>query len=366
MPGFHQRDIPHMDRKAGDKCQISDNFEASGAYITGKITNEERLDIVRNSCPGPGACGGMYTANTMASFLEVTGMCLPGTSATPAIHPAKRQECLRVGAAVRRMLELDIKPRDILTKKAFENAIVLINVLGGSTNAVLHLLAIARCGDVDLTIDDFQRIADKVCLDLRPSYPFPAAVLTLDTGQTPFLADMKPSGKYLMEDLFRAGGLLPLIRYLADRGMLHLDVMTCTGKTLGENLADVEPLRFDNQDIILPLERPLKPIGHLTIMRGSLCPGGAVSKLTGKEGLFFKGPAVCFDEERGVNEAIRDGRIGHGCVVVIRYVGPRVRRACPRCWRPQRPSWARASARQRPSSVRGCWIVLILPYSADK
>jgi dihydroxy-acid dehydratase len=281
--------------------QISDTFEAAGAYITDKITNEERLDIIRNACPGPGACGGMYTANTMAAFLEVTGMCLPGTAATPAIHANKKQECLRVGAAIRRLLELDVKPRDILTKKAFENAIVLINVLGGSTNAVLHLLAIARSGDVDLTIDDFQRIADK----------------------TPFLANMKPSGKYLMEDLFRQGGLQPLIKYLAERDMLHLDVMTCTGKTLGENLKDVQALSFEGQDIIAPLERPLKSTGHITIMRGNLCPGGAVSKLTGKEGLTFDGTAVCFDQELGVMEAIQQGRVKAGCVIVIRYVGPK-------------------------------------------
>lgn len=301
MPGYLSRDIQGMGRRKGDKTQISDAFEAAGAYITGKITNEERLDIVRNACPGPGACGGLYTANTMASFLEVTGMCLPGTAATPAVHANKRQECLRIGAAIRTLLELDIKPRDILTKRAFENAIVLINILGGSTNAVLHLLAIARCGDVDLTIDDFQRIADK----------------------TPFLANMKPSGTYLMEDLFRKGGLLPLIKYLAVHNMLHLDVLTCTGKTLGENLEGVEPIQFDDQDIIAPLERPLKQTGHLTIMRGNLCPGGAVSKLTGKEGLYFDGKAVCFDQEEGVMEAIQQGRVGPGCVIIIRYVGPK-------------------------------------------
>lgn len=301
LPGYLSRDIESIGKKKGDKANISDTFEAAGAYITGKITNEERLEIVRKACPGPGACGGMYTANTMASFLEVTGMCLPGTASTPAVHANKHQECLRVGAAIRKMLELDIKPRDILTKKAFENAIVLINALGGSTNAVLHLIAIARCGDVDLTIDDFQRIADK----------------------TPFLANMKPSGKYLMEDLFNAGGLLPVIKYLANNNMLHLDVMTCTGQTLGESLKDIEPIKFDGQDIIAPLEKPLKPTGHITIMRGNLCPGGAVSKLTGKEGLYFDGKAVCFDQEAGVLEAIQSGRVTHGSVIIIRYVGPK-------------------------------------------
>lgn len=348
MPGYLSGDIPGLGRKKGDKTQISDTFEAAGAYITGKITNEERLDIVRNACPGPGACGGLYTANTMASFLEVTGMCLPGTAATPAIHTNKRQECLRVGHAIRNLLELDIKPRDILTKKAFENAIVLINVLGGSTNAVLHLLAIARCGDVELEIDDFQRIADKVserggggagpAKDKRMTASDDSLrrgnlVLTLNAppfiisplhSQTPFLANMKPSGKYLMEDLFRQGGLLPLIKYLANAGLLHLDTLTCTGRTLGENLADVEPMVFDgSQDIIAPLERPLKPTGHLTIMRGNLCPGGAVSKLTGKEGLFFEGTAVTFDQEEGVMEAISEGRVKNGCVIIIRYVGPK-------------------------------------------
>ncbi|UZJ52364.1 hypothetical protein CBS101457_001684 [Exobasidium rhododendri] len=296
MPGILSRDIEKMGFKKGAEI---DNQEGYGAYIMGKISNEERVDIVRNSCPG--ACGGMYTANTMASVLEVTGMCLPGTAATPAIHAGKRQECLRVGAAMRRLLELDIKPRDILTKAAFENAITLLTILGGSTNAVLHLIAIARCGDVDLTIDDFQRIGDR----------------------TPFLANMKPSGKYLMTDLFQIGGLLPLIKYLADNGMLHLDVLTCTGRTLRENLVGVEAMRFDNQDIIAPLERPWKATGHITIMRGSLCPGGAVSKLTGKEGLFFDGTAVCFDQEEGVLEAIGSGRVTHGCVIIIRYVGPK-------------------------------------------
>ncbi|PWY99592.1 putative dihydroxy-acid dehydratase [Testicularia cyperi] len=302
QPGRHTIDVPGMARKKGDPCNIADNFEASGAYAAGKITAEERVDIVRNSCPGPGACGGMYTANTLSTAIEVMGMGLPLTSSTPAVYPEKIQECLKVGGYIRRLLELDLKPRDIMTKQAFENAITVTHVLGGSTNSVLHLIAVARAGDVDLTIDDFQRIGDR----------------------TPFLADLKPSGKYYMEDLHQIGGVPRLLKYLLDNSdLLHGDVMTCTGKTLRENLADVEPLEFHNQDIVRPLDRPLKPTGHLTIMRGSLCPGGAVSKLTGKEGLKFHGTAVVFDGEEGIVEAIRDGKIRDGSVVVIRYVGPK-------------------------------------------
>lgn len=281
---------------------MADNFEASGAYAKGKITAEERVDIIRNSCPGPGACGGMYTANTLSTAIEVMGMGLPLTSSTPAVYPEKIQECLRAGEVIKNLLAKDIKPRDIMTKEAFENAIVVTHILGGSTNAVLHLIAVARAGDVDLTIDDFQRIGDK----------------------TPYLANLKPSGKYFMEDLHKIGGIPRLLKYLLDNSdLLHGDVMTCTGKTLRENLADVEPLGFDDQDIIAPLDRPLKPTGHLTIMRGSLCPGGAVSKLTGKEGLYFDGTACVFDGEEGIVEAIADGKIKDGSVVVIRYVGPR-------------------------------------------
>ncbi|PWN42335.1 putative dihydroxy-acid dehydratase [Ceraceosorus guamensis] len=300
--GRHTIDVPGMQRKAGDVCQISDNFEAAGAYAVGKITNEQRLDIVRKSCPGPGACGGIYTANSFATFLEVAGVCLPGTAATPATHGDKLKECARIGPAMRRMLELDIKPKDILTRAAFINGLVMNCVIGGSTNLVLHLIAIAKTGGVDLTIDDFQRITDR----------------------TPFLADMKPSGKYVMEDLFRIGGIAPLIKYIAmETDLLNLDVMTCTGKTLRENLADVEPMRFDNQDVIRPLSNPIKATGHLTIMRGNLCPGGAVAKLTGKEGTEFTGTAICFDQEEGVMRAIGQGKVKPGSIIIIRYVGPR-------------------------------------------
>ncbi|KAN0065758.1 hypothetical protein ACQY0O_000888 [Thecaphora frezii] len=302
QPGTHQMDIPGMGRKKGQNCNVADNFEASGAYAAGNITAEERVDIIRNACPGPGACGGMYTANTLSTAIEVMGMGLPLTSSTPAVYPEKIQECLRIGEAIKNLLAKDIKPRDIMTKEAFENAIVVTHVLGGSTNAVLHLIAVARAGDVELTIDDFQRIGDK----------------------TPFLADLKPSGRYFMEDLHKIGGIPRVLKYLLDNtDLLHGDVMTVTGKTMCENLADVEPLDFESQDIIRPLDRPLKPTGHLTIMRGSLCPGGAVSKLTGKEGLYFEGTAKVFDDEEGIVESISNGHITHGSVVVIRYVGPR-------------------------------------------
>ncbi|EPQ31102.1 uncharacterized protein PFL1_01291 [Pseudozyma flocculosa PF-1] len=302
QPGTHNMDIPGMGRKKGDSCNVADNFEASGAYAAGKITAEERVDIIRNSCPGPGACGGMYTANTLSTAIEVMGMGLPLTSSTPAVYPEKIQECLRVGEAIKNLLALDLKPRDIMTKEAFENAITVTHILGGSTNAVLHLIAVARAGDIDLTIDDFQRIGDK----------------------TPFLADLKPSGRYFMEDLHKIGGIPRVLKYLLDHtDLLHGDVMTVTGKTMRENLADVEPLDFETQDIIHPIERPLKPTGHLTIMRGSLCPGGAVSKLTGKEGLQFEGVAKVFDGEEGIVDSIANGHITHGSVVVIRYVGPK-------------------------------------------
>lgn len=302
QPGRHTLDVPGMGRKKGDQCNIADNFEASGAFAAGKITAEQRVDIVRNSCPGPGACGGMYTANTLSTAIEVMGMGLPLTSSTPAVYPEKIQECLRVGHAIKNLLAKDIKPRDIMTKEAFENAIVVTHILGGSTNAVLHLLAVARAGDIDLTIDDFQRIGNK----------------------TPYLANLKPSGKYYMEDLHNIGGIPRLLKYLIENSdLLHGDVMTCTGKTMRENLADVEPLAFDDQDIVMPLNKPLKATGHLTIMRGSLCPGGAVSKLTGKEGSKFDGTAVVFDGEEGILEAIRDGKVKAGSVVIIRYVGPK-------------------------------------------
>lgn len=300
--GRHGVDIPGLGRKKGDPCNVADNFEATGAYAKGLITAEQRVDLIRNACPGPGACAGMYTANTLSTAIEVLGMGLPYTASTPAVDPAKMQECLRVGGYIKNLLAKDIKPRDIMTKKAFENAITMTHVLGGSTNAVLHLIAVARAADVDITLDDFQRIGDK----------------------TPMLADVKPSGKYYMEDIHKIGGVPRVLKYILENtDLLHGDLMTCTGRTMRQNLEDVEPLDFETQDIIRPLSNPIKATGHITIMRGSLCPGGAVSKLTGKEGLYFDGSAVVFDSEDGITEAIAEGRVKDGSVVIIRYVGPK-------------------------------------------
>ncbi|MCB0636626.1 MAG: dihydroxy-acid dehydratase, partial [Lewinella sp.] len=245
-------------------------------------------------------CGGMYTANTMASAIEALGMSLPFNSSYPATSDTKREDCLRVGPALRHLLEQDIKPRDIMTKEAFENAITLITVLGGSTNAVLHMVAIAKAAQVDLSIDDFQRIADK----------------------TPYLADLKPSGKYVMEDLYHVGGVPAVLKMLLAEGFLHGDCLTVTGKTLAENLADVPDLR-EGQDIIHPLSDPIKPTGHIRILYGNLAEQGAVAKITGKEGVSFTGPAHVFDSEEAVNTAIGQKAIKAGEVIVIRYCGPK-------------------------------------------
>ena len=242
-----------------------------GEKNTGQISPEDFKEVVKKACPGPGACGGMYTANTMASAIEALGMSLPYNSSIPANHADKQMDCERIGKAIRKVLELDLKPRDIMTRKSFENAITLITVLGGSTNAVLHLLAIARSVEVELTIDDFQRISDK----------------------TPFLADLKPSGKYVMEDLFQVGGVPAVMKLLLDAGYLHGDCMTVTGKTLAENLAESDPLK-EGQAIIRPFEEPIKTQGHLQILYGNLAEGGSVAKITGKEGEVFSGPAHVF------------------------------------------------------------------------
>jgi dihydroxy-acid dehydratase len=243
-------------------------FQAYGEYITKEITEKTRFDVIRHACPGAGACGGMYTANTMASAAEAMGMTLPGSSSTPAESPEKIQECISAGAAIRNLLERDIKPRDIMTATAFKNAITLTMALGGSTNAVLHLIAIAHSVDVPLTIDDFQTISDEI----------------------PFIADMKPSGKYVMEDLHKIGGTQAVLKYLLSNGLIDGSTMTVTGKTLGENLSHAPDLPKD-QDIIRPLENPIKPTGHITILRGTLAPGGSVGKITGKEGTEFTGIA---------------------------------------------------------------------------
>ena len=285
---------------AGKTLDIVSAFQCYGEYIGKTITDAERQDIVRHACPGAGACGGMYTANTMASAIEALGMSLPFSSSTPATGPGKPDECLRAGQAIRALLEQDIKPRDIMTRQAFENAMVMVMALGGSTNAVLHLIAMARAVDVKLTIDDFQAVSNRV----------------------PYLADLKPSGKYVMEDLHNIGGTPAVMQYLLDQGLLQGDCLTVTGKTLAENLRGLPGLP-EGQDIIHPLERPIKDTGHICILKGNLAPGGAVGKITGKEGLAFTGPAKVFDSEEDMLRALERQEIKQGDVVVIRYEGPK-------------------------------------------
>jgi dihydroxy-acid dehydratase len=285
----------------GDRpLDVVSTFQCYGEYLAGSINDEERQSIVRNACPGAGACGGMYTANTMASAIEAMGMSLPSSSSTPATDPAKLDECVRAGQAIRNLLELDLKPRDIMTRQAFENAMVLVMVLGGSTNAVLHLIAMARSVDIPLTIDDFQTMSDRI----------------------PYLADLKPSGKYVMEDLHKVGGTPAVMKYLLEQGLLHGDCMSVTGKTIAENVRDVPGLA-DGQDVIHPLDAPIKDSGHIRILRGNLAPGGAVAKITGKEGLMFSGPARVFDAEEDMLHALEQKKIQKGDVVVIRYEGPK-------------------------------------------
>lgn len=275
-------------------------FQSYGEYISGAIDEQTRQTIVRNSCPGAGACGGMYTANTMASAIEAMGMSLPYSSSTPAEDPGKLEECLRAGEAIRILLENDIKPRDIMTREAFENAMVLITILGGSTNAVLHLIAMARAVNVELTIDDFQAVTDR----------------------TPFLADLKPSGKYVMEDVHDIGGIPAVMKYLLEHGLINGNCLTVTGKTIAENLKDVPGLRA-GQEVIKPLDKPIKATGHLRILKGSLAPGGSVAKITGKEGLLFKGSAKVYDSEEDMLAALERKEIVKGDVVIIRYEGPK-------------------------------------------
>lgn len=302
QPGTRHVECPEMGLKKGGTVNISDAFESYGAFSVGKINDEQRFDVVRHACPGAGACGGMYTANTMSSALEVLGMSLPYSSSTPALYPGKVQECVRAAGYLKKLLAIDLKPRDIVTRQSFLNAIVLLNILGGSTNAVLHFLAMARSADIELSIDDFQVIADK----------------------TPYLADLKPSGKYYMEDVHRVGGIPALLKYL----LKHTDLidgtqMTVTGKTLAQNLEDVEELEFENQDVIRKLEQPLKKTGHITILRGNLAPGTAVAKLTGQEGGRFEGEARCFDSLDGFYPALEAGEIKPGMVLIFRYQGPK-------------------------------------------
>ncbi|KAF8197843.1 dihydroxy-acid/6-phosphogluconate dehydratase [Pholiota molesta] len=300
--GTRHVDCPSMNKQKGGTVNISDAFESYGAYAVGKISDEERFDVVRHACPGAGACGGMFTANTMSSALEALGISLPYSSSTPASYPEKVQECVRAAKYLKNLLAKDIKPRDILTRNSFLNAIVIVNILGGSTNAVLHLLAMARAADIPLTIDDFQMIADK----------------------TPFLADMMPSGKYYMEDIHKIGGIPAILKYLLN----HTDLidgtqLTVTGKSLAENLADVAELDFATQDVFRPLSNPIKPTGHLTILRGNLAPETAVAKLTGKEGLRFEGTAKCFDSLDGFYTLLEAGEIKAGMVLIFRYQGPK-------------------------------------------
>ncbi len=283
----------------GQSLDIVSAFQCYGQYLSGEISDEEREEIVRRSCPGAGACGGMYTANTMASAIEALGMSLPYSGSIPAEDPAKIDECHRAGKAILHLLERDIKPRDIMTREAFENAMVIVIALGGSTNAVLHLIAMARSVDVPLTIDDFQAVSDRV----------------------PYIADLKPSGKYVQEDLHSIGGTPAAMKYLLEKGFLNGDCMTVTGKTLGENLESVPGLKA-GQTIIQPIESPIKASGHIRILRGNLSPEGAVAKITGKEGLKFSGPAKVFDSEELMLKALEDKRIGKGDVIIIRYEGP--------------------------------------------
>lgn len=284
----------------GEKLDIVSAFQSYGQYLADSISDEERFEIVKRSCPGAGACGGMYTANTMASAIETLGMSLPYSSSTPAEDPAKLQECLDAGAAIRVLLEKDIKPRDIMTREAFENAVVVVMALGGSTNAVLHLIAMARSVDIDLTIDDFQRVSDR----------------------TPYIADLKPSGRFVMEDLHTVGGTPAVLKYLLEKGLITGDCMTVTGKTLAENLADLPGLK-EGQEIIQPVEKPIKKTGHLRVLRGNVAPDGAIAKITGKEGLRFSGPARCYDSEEDMLKGLENNEIQKGDVVIIRYEGPK-------------------------------------------
>lgn len=286
----------HKDKK----LDVVSAFEAWGQKMAGKIDNDEYQSIIEKACPGAGACGGMYTANTMASAIEALGMSLPYNSSNPALGKEKKAESIKAGEAVRLLLEKDIKPKDIVTKKALENAIRLVTIMGGSTNAVLHFLAIARTAEVEFTLADFQRIADT----------------------TPFLADLKPSGQFLMEDVHDVGGVPAVLKYLLSKGLLHGDCLTVTGKTLAENLNEVPDL-LAGQKVIKTLENPIKDTGHLRILKGNLSPKGAVAKITGKEGLKFTGTAKVFDSEYDANDGIRDGKVVKGDVVVIRYEGPK-------------------------------------------
>ena len=289
-PGFYE----------GKKLDIVSAFESYGEYIAGSLDEEGLKCVLQHACPGAGACGGMYTANTMASAIEALGMSLPYSASIPAVDPDKLAECVDAGQAILNLMERDIKPRDIMTREAFENAMVIVMALGGSTNAVLHLIAIAKSVGVKLTIDDFQAVSDRV----------------------PYLSDLKPSGKYVMEDLHDVGGTPAVMKYLLDNGLMNGDCLTVTGKSLGENLEDVPGFK-EGQDIVNPLDNPIKSTGHLQILRGNLAPEGAVAKITGKEGLTFTGPARVYDSEEDMLTALERSEIEAGNIVVIRFEGPK-------------------------------------------
>ena len=290
----------HPGTRNGQKLDIISAFQSYGEFLAGRIDNATRVDILRRSCPGPGACGGMYTANTMAAAIEAMGMSLPYSSSTLAEDPAKTAECRQAGAHLRHLLEQDIKPRDIMTRQAFENAMVLVTVLGGSTNAVLHLIAMARAAGISLALDDFQAVSDR----------------------TPYLADLKPSGQYLMGDVHEIGGTPAILKLLLENGLIDGQCLTVTGRTLAENLAPLPGLQ-SGQTIIRPLQQPIKSTGHICILRGNLAPGGAVAKITGKEGERFRGPARVFDSEEAMLGALEQQHIHRGDVIVIRYEGPK-------------------------------------------
>jgi dihydroxy-acid dehydratase len=290
-PGHDQNDNP---------LDIVSAFQSYGQYLAGTLSEAERQEVVKQACPGAGACGGMYTANTMACAIEALGMTLPYSSSTPAEYPAKLEECFQAGAAIRNLLEKDIKPRDIMTRAAFENAMVIVMALGGSTNAVLHLIAMAKSVEVELNLDDFQKVSDRV----------------------PFIADLKPSGQYVMEDIHKIGGTPAVMKYLLEKGLLNGDCLTVTGQTVAENLADLPGLT-EGQEVIRPIENPIKASGHIQILRGNLAPAGSVAKITGKEGLRFTGPAKVYDCEEDMLSALERKEIVKGDVVVIRYEGPK-------------------------------------------
>src|ERR1700761_4390037 len=296
----------------GEDLNIISAFEALGKKIAGQIDDIDFKEIIKHSCPGAGACGGIYTANTMASAIEAMGMSLPYSSSNPAISDEKNAECLAAGKAIKILLEKDIKPSDIMTREAFENAMIVIMVLGGSTNAVLHLIAMAKSVDLKLTQDDFQEISNRI----------------------PVLADMKPSGKYMMEDLHNIGGVPAVMKYCLAQGWLHGDCLTVTGKTVAENLADVPELEFEKQKVVFPAENPIKATGHLHILYGNLAEGGSVAKITGKEGTSFTGPARVFDGEFELIAGIQSGRVKKGDVVVIRNVGPKGAPGMPEMLKP--------------------------------